>query len=183
MLLLVVQTKTGGTVIWIKKDRVAVYRGCNYDPPSTCSEVAPLPGHTKTKFETGSNSEISKIRRNSMSSKTIESGTAGGVLSTKSVGVVSAVALVGEEFIQPINGTLFEREVDRLLDGLGPRFVDWWWAKPLPVDADLLLEVVPGYKSPLRRCPPHVRPTLTDDELTYLRKIARKMPTHFALGN
>ncbi|CAN6445083.1 unnamed protein product [Victoria cruziana] len=178
----IVETKTGGTVIWIKKDRVAVYRGCNYDPPSTCSEVAPLPGHTKTKFETGSNSEISKIRRNSMSSKTIESGTAGGVLSTKSVGVVSAVALVGEEFIQPINGTLFEREVDRLLDGLGPRFVDWWWAKPLPVDADLLLEVVPGYKSPLRRCPPHVRRTLTDDELTYLRKIARKMPTHFALG-
>ncbi|CAN6445081.1 unnamed protein product [Victoria cruziana] len=145
----IVETKTGGTVIWIKKDRVAVYRGCNYDPPSTCSEVAPLPG---------------------------------GVLSTKSVGVVSAVALVGEEFIQPINGTLFEREVDRLLDGLGPRFVDWWWAKPLPVDADLLLEVVPGYKSPLRRCPPHVRRTLTDDELTYLRKIARKMPTHFALG-
>ncbi|GJN16473.1 hypothetical protein PR202_gb03464 [Eleusine coracana subsp. coracana] len=31
-------------------------------------------------------------------------------------------------------------------------------------------------------CPPGVRPTLADEELTYLRKLARPLPTHFALG-
>ncbi|XP_031490712.1 chloroplastic group IIA intron splicing facilitator CRS1, chloroplastic isoform X2 [Nymphaea colorata] len=178
----IVETKTGGTVIWIKKDRLVVYRGCNYDPSSACSIVVSLPDHAKGKYEM-SGSEISKFWRNSVSSGTVESGTTSGVLNTKNaVGVASAVAIIGEEHVPPINGTLFEREADRLLDGLGPRFVDWWWAKPLPVDADLLPEVVPGYMTPLRHCPPHVRPTLTDDELTYLRKIARTMPTHFALG-
>uniref|UniRef100_A0ACD6ADB0 Uncharacterized protein n=1 Tax=Avena sativa TaxID=4498 RepID=A0ACD6ADB0_AVESA len=82
----------------------------------------------------------------------------------------------------PIEGTLYEREVNRLLDSLGPRFIDWWWNTPLPVDADLLPGVVPGYKTPFRQCPPGVRPTLADGELTYLRKLARPLPTHFALG-
>ncbi|KAL6007551.1 hypothetical protein ACLOJK_033049 [Asimina triloba] len=81
-----------------------------------------------------------------------------------------------------INGTLYEREGDRLLDGLGPRFVDWWYPKPLPVDADLLPEVVQGFKPPFRLCLPRMRPKLTDDELTYLRKLARPLPTHFVLG-
>ena len=84
---------------------------------------------------------------------------------------------------EPIKGTLFEREVNRLLDGLGPRFIDWWWSTPLPVDADLLPEVVPNYMPPFRFCPPNMRPNLTDEELTYLRKLARPLPTHFALGN
>lgn len=82
-----------------------------------------------------------------------------------------------------MNGSLYEKEADRLLDGLGPRFLDWWWRKPLPVDGDLLPEVVPGFIRPFRLCPPHARSKLTDDELTYLRKFARPLPTHFVLGN
>ncbi|WCJ25346.1 CRM-domain containing factor CFM3B chloroplastic [Euphorbia peplus] len=82
----------------------------------------------------------------------------------------------------PIKGSLFERETDRLLDGLGPRFVDWWMAKPLPVDADLLPEVVPGFMPPSRLCPSISRPKLKDEELTYLRKVAYALPTHFVLG-
>ncbi|KAK4477685.1 hypothetical protein RD792_016932 [Penstemon davidsonii] len=80
------------------------------------------------------------------------------------------------------SSSLYERESDRLLDGLGPRFVDWWMQKPLPVDADLLPEVVPGLKTPVRLsllCP---RSKLTDAELTQLRKLARPLPTHFVLG-
>lgn len=50
------------------------------------------------------------------------------------------------------------------------------------MDVDLLPEVVPGFKTPFRQCPPGVRPTLADEELTYLRKLARPLPTHFALG-
>ncbi|KAF8399079.1 hypothetical protein HHK36_014945 [Tetracentron sinense] len=80
--------------------------------------------------------------------------------------------------LQSINGSLYEGEADRLLDGLGPRFIDWWMPKPLPVDADLLPEVVPGF----RLCSPHVRSKLTDYELTYFRKLARPLPTHFVLG-
>ncbi|CAN1351525.1 Chloroplastic group IIA intron splicing facilitator CRS1, chloroplastic [Linum perenne] len=78
--------------------------------------------------------------------------------------------------------SLFQREADRLLDELGPRFVDWWMPKPLPVDADLLPEVVAGYRAPLRRWPPYGRPQLEDAELTHLRKLARGLPTHFVLG-
>ena len=50
------------------------------------------------------------------------------------------------------------------------------------MDADLLPEFVPGFQTPFRQCPPGVRPTLADEELTYLRKLARPLPTHFALG-
>ncbi|KAK9106216.1 hypothetical protein Scep_023060 [Stephania cephalantha] len=89
---------------------------------------------------------------------------------------------IGENLeLQSVSGTLYEREADRLLNGLGPRFVDWWWPKPLPVDADLLPEVIPGFMTPYRCCPPRVEPKLTDDELTNLRKFARYLPTHFAL--
>lgn len=83
---------------------------------------------------------------------------------------------------QTANGSLYERETDRLLDDLGPRFIDWWMAKPLPVDADLLPEDVPGFQPPLRICPPHSCAKLSDYELTYFRKLAQLLPTHFVLG-
>ncbi|KAJ6421408.1 hypothetical protein OIU84_028726 [Salix udensis] len=54
--------------------------------------------------------------------------------------------------------------------------------KPLPVDADLLPEAVKGFRSPTRLCPPRMRSKLKDDELTYLRKLAQSLPTHFVLG-
>jgi len=83
---------------------------------------------------------------------------------------------------QTANGSLYERETDRLLDDLGPRFTDWWMPKPFPVDADLLPEDVPGFQPPLRLCPPHSSAKLSDYELTYFRKLAQPLPTHFVLG-
>lgn len=83
---------------------------------------------------------------------------------------------------QSVSGSLYERETDRLLDGLGPRFIDWWMHKPLPVDADLLPELVPGFKPPFRLCPPYDSAKLADSELTYVRKLAHPLPTHFVLG-
>ncbi|MED6217368.1 hypothetical protein PIB30_016992 [Stylosanthes scabra] len=80
------------------------------------------------------------------------------------------------------SGLLYERETDRLLDGLGPRFVDWWYPKPLPVDGDLLPEVVPGFKPPFRQCPPYSSAKITDYELAYFRKLAKPLPVHFVLG-
>lgn len=82
-----------------------------------------------------------------------------------------------------ISSSLYEREADRLLDGLGPRYMDWWMRRPFPVDADLLPQVVNGYRTPSRRCPPNTRAKLSDEELTYLRNIAQALPFHFVLGN
>lgn len=75
-----------------------------------------------------------------------------------------------------------ELEFNQMLDELGPRFVDWWGTGILPVDADLLPQTIPGYKTPFRLIPTGMRSTLTNAELTNLRKLARNLPCHFALG-
>nr|GEV85195.1 chloroplastic group IIA intron splicing facilitator CRS1, chloroplastic [Tanacetum cinerariifolium] len=138
----IVETKTGGLVVWSKKDILVVYRGCNYK-------------HTP---------------RFSPNTYSVES-------SYQTLGDHD-----GEVDIMPVQGSLYEREADRLLDGLGPRFIDWWMPKPLPVDADMLPEVVPGYKPPSRLYPLRGASKLTDNELTHLRKRAYYLPTHFVLG-
>ncbi|CAO2841537.1 unnamed protein product [Amaranthus hypochondriacus] len=74
------------------------------------------------------------------------------------------------------------RELNRLLDALGPRYVDWSGPPPLPVDADLLPATVPGYKTPFRLLPYGVRRGLRDEETTGLRRTARITHPHFALG-
>ncbi|KAF5768859.1 putative RNA-binding, CRM domain, YhbY-like superfamily [Helianthus annuus] len=132
----IVEIKTGGLVVWSKKDTLVIYRGCDY---------------RNNKHVTGTLYQ-----------------TVGGH--------------DDKEETMPVQGSLFEREADRLLDGLGPRFIDWWMPKPLPVDADLLPEVVPGYKPPSRLYPLSGRSKLTDTELTHLRKQAYHLPTHFVLG-
>lgn len=73
-------------------------------------------------------------------------------------------------------------ELNHLLDELGPRYKDWSGREPLPVDADLLPPVVPGYQPPFRRLPFGVRHCLKDREMTTLRRLARSTPPHFALG-
>ncbi|KAL6520317.1 hypothetical protein OROMI_032497 [Orobanche minor] len=72
-------------------------------------------------------------------------------------------------------------EADALLEGLGPRFTDWWGYGPLPVDADLLPSVVPAYKRPFRLLPYGVKPKLTNDEMTTLKRLGWPLPCHFAL--
>lgn len=142
------QMKTGGLVVWTKKDTLVIYRGHKYRLKNSDTSIM--------------NGKICRTDEK-------ESITPG-------------IFMEEDMSTQPIMGSLFERETDRLLDGLGPRFVDWWMRKPLPVDADLLPEVVNGFKRPSRLCPPHSRSKLKDDELTYLRKLAHALPTHFALG-
>ncbi|KAF8053769.1 hypothetical protein N665_1375s0007 [Sinapis alba] len=91
----------------------------------------------------------------------------------------SSVLVKGQD---EISSSLYEREGERLLNGLGPRYMDWWMRRPFPVDVDLLPQVVDGYKTPSRRCPPNTRAKLSDEELTYLRNIAQALPFHFVLG-
>ncbi|XP_043695335.1 chloroplastic group IIA intron splicing facilitator CRS1, chloroplastic isoform X2 [Telopea speciosissima] len=179
----IVETKTRGLVVWCKKDILVVYRGCNHPSSSTAfqmvyssflssEEISTLkitPGKSKdqmTTFQVRS-VEIAKIESMTVKGRVLDS---------------LPYSVEGNEAMQSISGTLYEREADRLLDGLGPRFIDWWRPKPLPIDADLLPEVVDNFKPPFRLSPPNEKPKLTDDELTYLRKLARPLPTHFALG-
>ncbi|KAL8236463.1 hypothetical protein R6Q59_017544 [Mikania micrantha] len=74
------------------------------------------------------------------------------------------------------------KELNLVLDGLGPRFKDWSGREPLPVDADLLPSLVEGYKRPFRLLPYGTKPGLRDKEMTFIRRTARTMPPHFALG-
>lgn len=177
------QTKTGGLVVWHKRYTLVVYRGSNY-------LLIPEASHNLA-ITIGGEASSSKLNLG-------KSEDGGAVLPTKSDEItnISVIQQDGDaenthtssmaweigNAAEAIKGKLYEREVDRLLDGLGPRFIDWWWRKPLPVDADLLPEFVPNFRPPFRLCPPSVKPKLTDGELTYLRKLARPLPTHFALG-
>ncbi|QHO09749.1 Chloroplastic group IIA intron splicing facilitator CRS1 [Arachis hypogaea] len=165
----IVELKTGGLVVWSRKDTLVVYRGCNYQLTSTSApKVYPryIRGQTKNPYETNMVESVKSNNTNDMPSR---NGNDNDSAST---------------CIQEVNcsGSLYERETDRLLDGLGPRFVDWWYPKPLPVDADLLSETVPGFKPSFRLCPPYSSAKITDYELTYFRKLAKPLPVHFVLG-
>ncbi|XP_078172329.1 CRM family member 3A [Carex rostrata] len=76
----------------------------------------------------------------------------------------------------------YENEIDKLLDKLGPRYTDWPGSDPLPVDADMLPGVVPGYKPPYRILPYGVKSHLGLKDSTGLKRLARTLPPHFALG-
>lgn len=171
----ILEIKTGGLVVWTKGDIHFVYRGSNYventkwhhNFVTDIQKVSPV----KSNFPTAQGRYVSKAEH-----LTNDNGEADDAFQETD----QSIDVRKDE--EPVKGTLYEREVNRLLDSLGPRFIDWWWNTPLPVDADLLPEVVPGFKTPFRQCPPGVRLALADEELTYLRKLARPLPTHFALG-
>ncbi|KAK4416475.1 Chloroplastic group IIA intron splicing facilitator CRS1, chloroplastic [Sesamum alatum] len=164
----IVEMKTGGVVVWCNKDFLAVYRGCNYESGSKNFWNV----HRKS---TGGEENIS-------SSMNYRNTTTVARVSSDGSGLDEMIREKDGEWESLHMASLYEREADRLLDGLGPRFVDWWMHKPLPVDGDLLPELVPGFETPFRLCPPFTRSKLTDAELTYLRKLARPLPTHFVLG-
>lgn len=173
----IVEIKTGGLVVWSRKDCIVAYRGCNYQMKARFQR------HSRRFSPNGQTTDILSNHRR------LESNLALPIQSSEPENMdmkqnsQSPELLMGRSLcVDPAHKSLYEREGDRLLDGLGPRFVDWWYPKPLPVDGDMLSEVVPGFKPPFRLCPPRVRPQLTDDELTYLRKLARPMPVHFVLG-
>ncbi|CAL0308274.1 unnamed protein product [Lupinus luteus] len=174
----IVETKTGGLVVQSKKDFLVVYRGCNHQLTSK-----------------GSPKIYIRSQRTKPSEMNLaESVTKGDLYRAKSDHSTSDMPSLNADrkdsistgmqdtSCQSVGGSLYERETDRLLDGLGPRFIDWWMHKPLPVDADLLPEVVPGFKPPFRLCPPNESVKLADSELTYLRKLTHPLPTHFVLG-
>ncbi|KAI6683399.1 hypothetical protein NL676_029312 [Syzygium grande] len=160
----VVERRTGGLVIWRSGSVMVVYRGKNYEGPASRSK--PIVREGDALFIP----DVSSANR-----PVAESGDDVKPECEKSeVSVRSPV----------LKESLTEEEVEynSLLDGLGPRFEEWWGTGVLPVDADLLPQKIPGYKTPFRLLPTGMRSRLTNAEMTNLRKVAKSLPCHFALG-
>lgn len=171
----ILEIKTGGLVVWTKRDLHFVYRGSNYWQNTKHSQT--FVTDIQKNFLVRYNASTTPLKYGSKGTTLTEGNSKAGDAFQD-----NDQSIYGQKDEEPVKGTLYEREVNRLLDTLGPRFIDWWWNTPLPVDADLLPEFIPGFKTPFRQCLPGVRQTLADEELTYLRKLARSLPTHFALG-
>lgn len=171
------ERKTGGLVIWRSGSNMIVYRGADYKYPYFLNEDN---GTNETlQFDDGIDGENEKC-----SSRMDGVRSAGSPLSNKTVKppLIQGVGSPNRVRFQLPGELQLAEESDHLLDGLGPRFTDWWGYDPLPVDADLLPAVVPGYRKPFRLLPYGVKPILTNDEMTTLKRLGRPLPCHFALG-
>ncbi|KAG0482480.1 hypothetical protein HPP92_010564 [Vanilla planifolia] len=170
------QRKTGGLVVWRSGNIIVLYRGTDYKYPyfhaseqGNLSELV-VDDTMKTNGVSSFASTIAENTSLSSSASRVHSPFVAGVGSPNKL----RLQLSGEKQL--------EEDADRLLDGLGPRFTNWWGYDPLPVDGDLLPEIIPGLRKPFRILPFGIKPKLTDRELTILRRLSRHLPCHFALG-
>jgi len=159
------QDRTGGIVIWRSGRSVVLYRGMNYNLQCVQS-YAKFTEIDSDKDVADANSAV-PIHGGDNSHKS----RADGVKRSTSTGDFSLELEATQAF-----------DIDAFLDQLGPRYKDWSGRSPIPVDADLLPGVVPGYKPPFRLLPYKIKSTLRDKEMTALRRLARQTAPHFALG-
>ncbi|KAJ6980692.1 CRM-domain containing factor CFM3A [Populus alba x Populus x berolinensis] len=170
----ILEKKTGGLVIWRSGATVSLYRGVSYEDPALKWKKRIF-----KKKETSSNSlpAATSITIGSQSKNSPDNEIHAPRPKTE----INAEAANQKETETQMD-VKYEDEVDKLLDGLGPRYTDWPGLDPLPVDADMLPGVIPGYQPPFRILPYGVRPTLGRQDSTSLRRLARVLPPHFALG-
>ncbi|GJS84855.1 CRM-domain containing factor CFM3, chloroplastic/mitochondrial [Tanacetum coccineum] len=157
----IVQRRTGGLIIWQSGSVMMVYRGANYAGPSA---------RPRSNEKDGDALFIPDV------------SSANSNLITKTSDAVAASIATRTPVLADRTMTEEETEFSSVLDGLGPRFHEWWGTGTLPVDADLLPQTVPGFKTPFRLLPTGMRSRLTNAEMTNLRKLAKSLPCHFALG-
>ncbi|PIA63604.1 hypothetical protein AQUCO_00201151v1 [Aquilegia coerulea] len=162
----IVERRTGGLVIWRSGSVMVVFRGINYEKPSSRPQSV-----DDDKKDTLFVPEISSADNLTMINGTDTISTSDKIEPVTIRNPVPTESLTEDEV-----------EYNNLLDGLGPRFVDWWGTGWLPIDADLLPPTIPGYKTPFRSLPTGMRSRLTNAEMTNLRKVAKTLPSHFALG-
>ncbi|KAF3796592.1 CRM-domain containing factor [Nymphaea thermarum] len=177
----ILERKTGGLVIWKSGSTIILYRGSNYVYPYFVHDKVPTGELIQDEGTT--KPDMSSINKDNSLPE------AGGkdVESTPPFRLAGSSLVLGVGSPDKVRFQLpGELEIveasDRLLDGLGPRFNDWWGYDPLPIDADLLPAVIPVYRRPFRLLPYGIKPKLTDREMTILRRLSRPLPCHFALG-
>ncbi|PON94506.1 RNA-binding, CRM domain containing protein [Trema orientale] len=159
----IVERRTGGLVLWRSGSVMVVYRGGNYEGPS---KIPPVNRERDDLFIPDVSLAENPLTRSG------DSATSGPEKSKTAVKTPVPIQNMTEE----------EAEFNRLLDDLGPRFDEWWGTGVIPVDADLLPQKIPDYKTPYRLLPTGMRSRLTNAEMTNLRKLAKSLPCHFALG-
>uniref|UniRef100_A0A2P2LPL9 CRM-domain containing factor CFM2ic n=1 Tax=Rhizophora mucronata TaxID=61149 RepID=A0A2P2LPL9_RHIMU len=168
------ERKTGGLVVWRCGTKIILYRGANYKYPYFLVDNSST---EETASDVVGNSDVDYGRSDCVES--VELSAANNMVRPT---LIQGVGLPNKARFQLPGEAQLAEEADRLLDGLGPRFTEWWGYDPLPVDADLLPAVVPGYRQPFRLLPYGIKRQLTDDELTTLKRLGRPLPCHFALG-
>uniref|UniRef100_A0A2C9WGL7 CRM domain-containing protein n=1 Tax=Manihot esculenta TaxID=3983 RepID=A0A2C9WGL7_MANES len=162
----ITERRTGGLVIWRAGSVMVVYRGSNYEGPSSKSRTVDREGDALFV------PDVSSADNAAVTSDNVALAASTPEKREPTMGMINRAENMTEE----------EAEFNHLLDGLGPRFEEWWGTGILPVDADLLPPKVPGYKTPFRLLPTGMRSRLTNAEMTNLRKLAKTLPCHFALG-
>ncbi|KAJ0264768.1 CRM-domain containing factor CFM3A [Hirschfeldia incana] len=158
------ERKTGGLVVWRSGTSISLYRGVSYELPAG-------KWNKQKREETSSPS--------SLPAATTMVESVDEEVHLPQVDQEETTSVEKKEQEQEVE---YEDEIEQLLDGLGPRFKDWTGDHPLPIDADLLPGDVPGYEPPFRILPYGVRSSLGPKEATALRRLARFLPPHFALG-
>ncbi|XP_038879200.1 CRM-domain containing factor CFM3, chloroplastic/mitochondrial [Benincasa hispida] len=163
------ENKTGGLVIWRSGSMIVLYRGMTYHLP--CVQSYAKQNQAKSYTLDGSNNvEYDDATHDEKVPNTVE--TMSKIVS----GASKHTKTLSKKELMELS------DLNHLLDEIGPRFKDWSGCEPVPVDADLLPGIVPGYKPPTRILPYGVRHCLKNKEVTIFRRLARKMPPHFALG-
>ncbi|KAJ7970374.1 Chloroplastic group IIA intron splicing facilitator CRS1 [Quillaja saponaria] len=160
----IVERRTGGLVTWRSGSVMMVYRGSHYEGPSSRSHLDERE-HDALFVPDVSLTDNLVMTEVDHATTTLEK---------------SKPELRNQ--VRSESMTVEEAEFNSLLDGLGPRFVEWWGTGILPVDADLLPQKIPGYKTPFRLLPTGMRSRLTNAEMTNFRKLAKSLPCHFSLG-
>ncbi|KAL8229132.1 hypothetical protein R6Q57_014049 [Mikania cordata] len=166
------ERKTGGLVVWRAGSIIILYRGADYKYPYFFTDKRK---HNDASVDDPISPSMDSEEGNG------EESFSNGTKTTQPSLIQGVGSRTRVRFQLPGEAQLAE-EADQLLDGLGPRFTDWYGYEPLPVDADLLPAIVPGYRKPFRLLPFGVKPKLTNDEMTILRRLGRPLPCHFALG-
>lgn len=167
-------------MIWRSGTAVSLYRGVTYEVPSVNLNKRLFKRNEDASSVSGA--ELIN-KRNSISSNSSPAATDSTVPPNDAHAPLANMETTAEEKeIELVSEVRYEDEIDKLLDALGPRYTDWPGSEPLPVDADLLPGMVPGYQPPFRVLPYGVRSTLSRKEATNLLRLARVLPPHFAIG-
>ncbi|KAL5781876.1 hypothetical protein ACOSP7_006905 [Xanthoceras sorbifolium] len=187
----ILERKTGGLVIWRSGTAVSLYRGVSYEVPSVQLSKRIYKRNEIPASSLLKDTDKQIYRRNDVSTNSLTLATDRNVRETSEFGPYNHVHAPGansetttgeQKDTESVSEVRYEDEVDKLLDGLGPRYTDWPGCEPLPVDADMLPGIVPGYQPPFRILPYGMRSSLGRKEATNLQRLARVLPPHFALG-
>ncbi|KAA3455972.1 chloroplastic group IIA intron splicing facilitator CRS1, chloroplastic isoform X1 [Gossypium australe] len=180
----VLERKTGGLVIWRSGSKIILYRGANYKYPYfSADKIGTHDSSSNASPDTNvDNKELDETESCSSEFNGVKTSTPKETDKMTARALIEGVGSPSRVRFQLPGEAELVAEADRLLDGLGPRFTDWWGYEPLPVDGDLLPAIIPGYRRPFRLLPYGVKSLLTNDEMTTLRRLGRPLPCHFALG-